>query len=54
MDWEYLDRQLKKVYHKKTISLDDKQTLQTLQKIINSPIPIYPARGDPEGYRNDF
>ncbi len=45
MDWEYLDRQLRKVYHKKTISVDDKITLQTLQKIIIHRYPYIRREG---------
>ncbi len=39
MDWEYLDRELRKVYHKKTISVYDKETLQSLLKIIIKRYP---------------
>ena len=45
MDWEYLNSQLRKVYHKKTISVDDKQTLQKLQKIIIHRYPYIRREG---------
>ena len=45
MDWEYLDRKLRKVYHKKTISVDDKKTFQTLQRIIMHRYPYIRRAG---------
>lgn len=45
MDWEYLDKELRKVYHKKTISVDDKQMLQSLQKIIIKRYPYMRREG---------
>ena len=45
MDWEYLDRELRKVYHEDTISPDDQKTFQLLEVILIKRYPYLKHEG---------
>lgn len=45
MDWEYLEEELSKVYHKSTISPDDKKTLDILIGILKKRYPYLKTEG---------
>jgi beta-xylosidase len=54
MDWEYLDEELGKVYHEKTISSDDKETLDALKIILKQRYPYLKQEGMKKAIEKTF